>query len=101
MGGGVWGGVWGGGGTVVRAGYALIPRAPLPLLLAASQDTINQRMRTAFRAEFEKWGVMVERIELQDLRPKVRVWGGRRSGASRWSASSCRTCGPRCARPAL
>lgn len=36
----------------------------------ASQETINTQLKTLFRADFEKWGLQVERIELQDLRPK-------------------------------
>jgi regulator of protease activity HflC (stomatin/prohibitin superfamily) len=36
-----------------------------------SQATINALMRTGVRDTYEKWGLQVERIELQDLRPKA------------------------------
>lgn len=37
----------------------------------ASQDTINEQMRAGVSQTYEKWGLHVERIELQDLRPKA------------------------------
>lgn len=37
----------------------------------ASQETINGLMRTGVSQTYEKWGLHVERIELQDLRPKA------------------------------
>lgn len=36
-----------------------------------SQSTINSLMRQGVRDTYEKWGLQVERIELQDLRPKA------------------------------
>lgn len=37
----------------------------------ASQETINENMRAGVSQTYEKWGLHVERIELQDLRPKA------------------------------
>jgi len=37
----------------------------------ASQETINESMRAGVSQTYEKWGLHVERIELQDLRPKA------------------------------
>lgn len=37
----------------------------------ASQETINDLMRSGVSQTYEKWGLHVERIELQDLRPKA------------------------------
>jgi regulator of protease activity HflC (stomatin/prohibitin superfamily) len=36
----------------------------------ASQESINAQMRALFAQDFEKWGITVHRIELQDLKPK-------------------------------
>lgn len=38
-----------------------------------SQELINRHMKTHFTSTFSKWGINVERIELQDLKPKSSI----------------------------